>query len=174
MSEIENNNENDHVKFKIPITDNNASTIERNDTLSLPPQLSEIPSNLNNLKNTNIHSSPNLITPGSKAKNNDNLLPNNETLKGTNKKKVMLKSSENIEHKLPSSAVESSSDDDEERKTIKSNSESFKNWIMNYSYVVLVASFFSYMLVSILSSCFGVFFESMGNDLGWSKYRVRY
>ena len=43
-----------------------------------------------------------------------------------------------------------------------------KSWF-DFSYVVLVASFLSYMLASLLSSCFGVFFESMEADLGWSK-----
>jgi MFS family permease len=39
----------------------------------------------------------------------------------------------------------------------------------DYKYIVLIASFLSYMLAALLSSCFGVFFESMEADLGWSK-----
>jgi MFS family permease len=40
---------------------------------------------------------------------------------------------------------------------------------LDYKYTVLLASFCAYMLAALLSSCFGVFFESMQADLGWSK-----
>lgn len=40
---------------------------------------------------------------------------------------------------------------------------------LDYKYMVLLASFCAYMLAALLSSCFGVFFESMQADLGWSK-----
>lgn len=44
--------------------------------------------------------------------------------------------------------------------------------VFDFSYVVLIASFFAYMLASMLATCFGVFFESMESDLGWSRSKV--
>lgn len=44
--------------------------------------------------------------------------------------------------------------------------------VLNFSYVVLIASFFAYMLASMLATCFGVFFESMESDLGWPRSKV--
>ena len=45
---------------------------------------------------------------------------------------------------------------------------------LNYSCIVLIASFISFMLASVLSCCFGVFFESMEADMGWSKSQVAF
>jgi len=44
--------------------------------------------------------------------------------------------------------------------------------LFDFSYVVLAASFFAYMLASMLATCFGVFFESMESDLGWTRSKV--
>ncbi|RNA44462.1 monocarboxylate transporter 12-like [Brachionus plicatilis] len=44
----------------------------------------------------------------------------------------------------------------------------------NFSLVVLAASFFAYMLASLLSGCFGIFFENMETDLGWSRTKVAF
>ena len=44
--------------------------------------------------------------------------------------------------------------------------------LFDFSYVVLIGSFFAYMLASMLATCFGVFFESMESDLGWSRSKV--
>jgi MFS family permease len=54
----------------------------------------------------------------------------------------------------------------------ESSSSSEKRF--NYSYIVLVGSFIAYMLASLLSTCFGVFFENMESDLGWSKSKVAF
>jgi hypothetical protein len=49
-----------------------------------------------------------------------------------------------------------------------------KPYWLNYSYIVLIASFISFMLASVLSCCFGIFFESMETDMGWSKSQVAF
>lgn len=49
-----------------------------------------------------------------------------------------------------------------------------KCFCFNYSYVVLIGSFTAYMLASLLSTCFGVFFENMESDLGWSKSQIAF
>lgn len=54
------------------------------------------------------------------------------------------------------------------------NNSSSSSRFFNYSTVVLAGSFISYMLASLLSSCFGVFFENMESDLGWSKSKVAF
>jgi hypothetical protein len=190
--------QNDHVKFTSTSLSNSNSNSQCNDTVSLSPQ-SLLEPKLNKLKRgENAQSSPNLIfnennkvalkrpSKPSKSKkfSSKDTGINDQTSNSNIKKKkcVMLKSSENIEHKLPSSCGESSSEDETSTTNEQTNlstrqlqlksKSNLKKCIIDYSYVVLVASFFAYMLASILSSCFGVFFESMGNDLGWSKYRV--
>lgn len=45
---------------------------------------------------------------------------------------------------------------------------------IDYSYIVLIAAFIAYMLGSLLSTCFGVLFESLANDLKWSNSKVAF
>ncbi len=93
-------------------------------------------------------------------------------------KKVKLKSYDNIqflndgktsEYKNSSLSVNSNKDETNNTRCSKIKSECY-----NYSYIVLFASFISFMLASILSCCFGVFFESMEHDMGWSKSQVAF
>ena len=89
------------------------------------------------------------------------------------KKAVQLKSVENI-HLLEGKeddntlSTSSSSRSSKSRSSTSSSSSSGGK----FSYVVLVASFVAYMLATVLSSCFGIFFENMETDLGWSKSKV--
>ena len=83
-------------------------------------------------------------------------------------KKVKLKSVENLNTAAKASETKMSS--------LSGSMASVKPehcW-QNYSYMVLFASFIAYMLASLLSSCFGVFFESMDADLKWSKSKVAF
>ena len=60
-------------------------------------------------------------------------------------------------------------------KSSSSDSLSIKSgFSCNFSLVVLAASFFAYMLASLLGGCFGIFFENMETDLGWSKSKVAF
>lgn len=102
-------------------------------------------------------------------------------------KKVVVKSIENLNHspsnggvQKPSDGVSiksstlSSSSDEEETSSTSSTTSIDKCFCFSYSYVVLIGSFFAYMLASLLSTCFGVFFENMESDLGWSKSKVAF
>jgi hypothetical protein len=42
----------------------------------------------------------------------------------------------------------------------------------DFKLIVLCAAFFSYMLASLLSNCYGVFFEFMQRDLNFTNYQV--
>jgi hypothetical protein len=103
---------------------------------------------------------------------------NNSTLlkkKKINQKQVKLKSVENID----TLSTTNKSNDVNLKLSSKSTSLASVNStrsssIFSYSYVILIASFFSYMLASLLSSCFGVFFESMSTDLNWSRSQVAF
>lgn len=85
-----------------------------------------------------------------------------------NAKSVKLKSAENIDQL---STTNKSVNQSKSTSLASVASSTFK---FGYSYVVLLASFMSYMLASLLSSCFGVFFESMSSDLQLSRSRVAF
>jgi hypothetical protein len=97
-------------------------------------------------------------------------------------KKVTLKSIENLHATAGANAAQQtkppvknlSSEVLSVKSSTTTNSGSSVSKLFNFSYVVLAASFVSYMLASLLSSCFGVFFENMESDLGWSKSKVAF
>lgn len=109
-------------------------------------------------------------------------MKSNDTATSSTKKekKVVVKSIENlasVRHKatdvvsIKSSTLSVSSESESSTSSTTSIDRCF---CFSYSYVVLVGSFFAYMLASLLSTCFGVFFENMESDLGWSKSRVAF
>lgn len=99
-------------------------------------------------------------------------LRDNLAINKKKKKKVNLKSAENID--LISTNKSVTNNKLSSKSTSLASVNSSKSFKFSYSYVVLLASFFAYMLASLLSSCFGVFFESMSTDLGWSHSRVAF
>lgn len=110
-------------------------------------------------------------------KTNDTTTTNTATKK---EKKVVVKSIENLDqanvrHK-PTDVVSITtvSDSSESDSSTASTTSIDKCFCFSYSYVVLVGSFFAYMLASLLSTCFGVFFENMETDLNWSKSQVAF
>jgi hypothetical protein len=97
-------------------------------------------------------------------------------------KKVVVKSIENLAGMKPGTGVAANTTRSSSAELISVKSSQGTNegangqrmFSCDYSLVVLIGSFIAYMLASLLSSCFGVFFENMESDLGWSKSKVAF
>jgi hypothetical protein len=115
----------------------------------------------------------NSVSLTSLALNQESSKADNIPKKTKKDKRVTVKSIEN----LTTQSRKSNTNLAAEAISLKSSTTTASNaasGFLSYSYVVLFGSFIAYMLASLLSSCFGVFFENMESDLGWSKSKVAF